>query len=103
MSARRARAYDAELGRFTTRDPIGFSSGDTNAYRFVQNDPVNFADPSGLLLGLGILETLFLETTGTFGSTLELALFAQELNLGLAGAEVTTAFVGANAAASAPL
>ncbi|HEX8296956.1 MAG TPA: RHS repeat-associated core domain-containing protein, partial [Chthoniobacteraceae bacterium] len=46
----RARAFDAELGRFTTRDPIGFTGGDTNIYRFAQNDPVNFNDPSGLLI-----------------------------------------------------
>ena len=45
----RARTYDAGLGRFTTRDPIGFNAGDTNFYRFVSNDPVNRADPSGLL------------------------------------------------------
>ena len=41
----RARTYDAELGRFTTRDPIGFSGGDTNLYRFANNDPVNFSRP----------------------------------------------------------
>lgn len=42
------RVYDATLGRFTTRDPLGFGAGDTNLYRYVGNDPVNRTDPSGL-------------------------------------------------------
>ncbi|MDD4950806.1 RHS repeat-associated core domain-containing protein [Sulfuricurvum sp.] len=44
----RARYYDPTIGRFITPDPIGFLSGDTNFYRYVGNDPVNFNDPSGL-------------------------------------------------------
>jgi RHS repeat-associated protein len=43
----RARSYDAQLGRFTTRDPLAFTAGDANLYRFVGNDPVNRNDPSG--------------------------------------------------------
>lgn len=45
----RARYYDPTIGRFITPDPIGFMGGDTNFYRYVGNDPVNFTDPSGLL------------------------------------------------------
>jgi len=44
----RARIFDADLGRFTSRDPIGYTAGDTNFYRFVENDPINSVDPSGL-------------------------------------------------------
>ncbi len=44
----RARYYDPSIGRFITPDPIGFLGGDTNFYRYVGNDPVNFTDPSGL-------------------------------------------------------
>jgi uncharacterized protein RhaS with RHS repeats len=36
------------MGRFTSRDPIGFDSGDTNFYRYVNNSPTNSADPFGL-------------------------------------------------------
>jgi RHS repeat-associated protein len=48
-----ARDYDAETGRWTAKDPIGFAGGDTNLYGYVINDPVNLADPSGLCFGLG--------------------------------------------------
>jgi RHS repeat-associated protein len=41
------REYDAEVGRWLTKDPIGFAGGDTNLYRYAYNDPVNFVDMSG--------------------------------------------------------
>ena len=44
----RARWYDADACRFVSRDPIGFDSGDSNLYRYVNNNPVNFIDPQGL-------------------------------------------------------
>ncbi|NJL26928.1 MAG: hypothetical protein HC897_03105 [Thermoanaerobaculia bacterium] len=44
-----ARDYDPESGRWTARDPILFASGSTNNYVYVDNDPVNYTDPSGLL------------------------------------------------------
>jgi RHS repeat-associated protein len=43
-----ARSYDAEVGRWLSKDPIGFNGGDTNLYGYVLNDPVNLVDPSGL-------------------------------------------------------
>jgi RHS repeat-associated protein len=42
-----ARDYDAETGRWTSKDPIGFNGEDANLYRYVWNDPVNINDPSG--------------------------------------------------------
>jgi RHS repeat-associated protein len=45
-----ARDYDAETGRWTTKDPIGFGAGDANLYGYVLGDPVNLVDPSGLVL-----------------------------------------------------
>jgi RHS repeat-associated protein len=44
----RARYYDSTTGRFLSEDPIGFTGGDVNTYRYVQNSPVNFTDPVGL-------------------------------------------------------
>lgn len=43
-----ARDYDAETGRWTAKDPIGFAGGDSNLYGYVVNDPVNLVDPVGL-------------------------------------------------------
>jgi RHS repeat-associated protein len=43
----RARYYDPMLGRFISEDPVGFSAGDTNLYRYVGNNATNFTDPSG--------------------------------------------------------
>jgi RHS repeat-associated protein len=44
----RARYYSPALQRFISEDPIGFSSGDTNLYAYVGNDPINLNDPLGL-------------------------------------------------------
>ena len=42
------RDYDAETGKWTAKDPIGFNGGDTNLYGYVLGDPVNFVDINGL-------------------------------------------------------
>lgn len=45
------REYDPRAaGRWTTKDPIRFGGGDTNLYGYVANDPVNWADSSGLTI-----------------------------------------------------
>jgi RHS repeat-associated protein len=44
----RARYYDAKVGRFITKDPIGFDGGDVNLYVYVGNNPINWIDPFGL-------------------------------------------------------
>ncbi|MEZ5082282.1 MAG: RHS repeat-associated core domain-containing protein [Bacteroidales bacterium] len=43
----RARYYDAELGRYLTKDPAGMVNG-PNIYLYVLSNPVNMTDPSGL-------------------------------------------------------
>jgi len=43
-----ARDYDAEVGRWTEKDPIRFFSQDANLYFYNFGDPVNLIDPEGL-------------------------------------------------------
>jgi RHS repeat-associated protein len=42
-----ARYYNTSSESFSSQDPIGFASGETNLYRFAYNDPVDLTDPSG--------------------------------------------------------
>ncbi len=42
------RDYDADTGKWTAKDPIGFDGGDMNLYGYVLGDPVNLIDPEGL-------------------------------------------------------
>ena len=41
------RYYDPTVGRWLTRDPIGYDGG-MDLYAYCMNDPVNGVDPSGL-------------------------------------------------------
>lgn len=43
----KARAYEAEIGRFLQTDPIGYGDG-LNTYAYVGGDPNNYSDPTGL-------------------------------------------------------
>jgi RHS repeat-associated protein len=51
LSYLKARYYDPAQGRFLSPDPLGFSGGDANLYRYAGNDPINRSDPSGLRPG----------------------------------------------------
>ena len=42
-----ARDYDPTIGRWTTKDPIGFVGGDTNLYAYVGGNPMSYNDPTG--------------------------------------------------------
>jgi RHS repeat-associated protein len=43
-----ARDYDPQIGRWTSKDPIGFGGGDTNLYSYVGQNPLSYVDPTGL-------------------------------------------------------
>jgi len=47
------RDYDAEVGRWTVKDPVLFGGGSANLYRYAANDPVNWMDWNGLELVFG--------------------------------------------------
>jgi RHS repeat-associated protein len=59
-----ARDYDASVGRWTAKDPIRWSGGQSNVYLYVDADPLNRIDPNGnfaLVIcgaGIGLLEVL---------------------------------------------
>ena len=46
----RARYDDPNVGRFLSEDPLGFI-GSFDFYSYVDNDPIDFSDPSGLCPG----------------------------------------------------
>jgi RHS repeat-associated protein len=54
-----ARDYDATVGRFIAKDPLGFDGGSTNLYAYANDDPVSAIDPSGefipLIIGAAIV------------------------------------------------
>jgi len=43
------RYYDPEVGRYISRDPVGYKDG-MNAYLYVGDNPINHIDPQGLSL-----------------------------------------------------
>ena len=44
----RKRYYDSANGIFLQKDPIGFTSGDANLYKYTKGNPANATDPFGL-------------------------------------------------------
>ncbi len=52
----RARWYDPAVGRWLSKDPIGFAAGDANLYRYVNNEIFVAKDPSGLSYWSDVLE-----------------------------------------------
>jgi RHS repeat-associated protein len=55
-----ARDYDAQVGRWTAKDPIDFEGSDSNLYTYTFNDPVNFIDPEGEAIGPIVQELVML-------------------------------------------
>jgi RHS repeat-associated protein len=66
----RARYYDPDLGRFISKDPIGFRSGELNLYAYLANNSVNYIDPTGLEVFLVGGKWFFIRWWGGRGSSL---------------------------------
>jgi RHS repeat-associated protein len=45
------RDYDGMIGRWTTKDPIGFRSKSSNLFSYAGNNPTNLIDPDGKMFG----------------------------------------------------
>jgi RHS repeat-associated protein len=60
------RDYDPETGRWTTKDPLGFASEETNLYQYAGGDPVNYIDSNGKWISLAI-GTAFGALSGVIG------------------------------------
>ena len=95
------RDYDPDTGRWTAKDPIGFAGGDTDLFGYVQNNPVNFADPYGLIR-LGRFVTGFLSVsdgaimvTTAFGATVGTAVLTKSPSItGVVGLMMTPLAIG---------
>ncbi len=63
-----ARDYDAWVGRWTSRDPIGLRGG-ANVFAYVDSDPINRADPQGkfawILAGWALAEGAVMVATAS--------------------------------------
>ena len=46
----RGRFYSSSMARWISQDPLGLNAGDSNLYRYVNNDPTTYTDPSGYKL-----------------------------------------------------
>ncbi len=60
-----ARDYDGTIGRWTSKDPIRFSGGDSNLFGYVFSDPINYTDQTGLSPSVNCDTDTLTETTYT--------------------------------------
>lgn len=74
-----ARDYDAETGRWTAKDPIGFEGGDGNLYSYVFNNPILAVDPTGELAIAGGICTAAAGAE-TISGIIDLDRLADEIN-----------------------
>jgi RHS repeat-associated protein len=71
----RARYYDPVLKRFVSEDPIGLAAG-TNAYAYVEGDPLGYSDPLGLFSAADLpsVPQWLVDGAAGFGDTLSFGL-----------------------------
>jgi len=76
-----ARDYDPETGRWTAKDPIKFSGGDSNLYGYTFNDSVNFIDQNGMSM-LGDIGNALSYVASAIGSAVKAGIGASILSAG---------------------
>lgn len=59
LQLNRNRYYHQQLGRWVSRDPIGYAAGDMNLYTYVDGEPLASVDPLGLVKGTHVPDTKF--------------------------------------------
>jgi RHS repeat-associated protein len=70
------RDYDAETGRWTSKDPAWFAGCDSNLYRYVRGNPVNSVDPTGLGLLPEVIDNSVQDPLDFYGGMVEASLEA---------------------------
>jgi RHS repeat-associated protein len=90
----RARFYDPRLGRFTAQDPIGFTTGDANLYRYVGNSPLTMTDPTGESAVVEFLAKIGRGPVGTFIANATFNCVVGELFMFSVGQTIAHEFLG---------
>ncbi len=57
-----ARDYDAETGRWTAKDPIGFDGEDSNLYAYVYNDPIDNGGQFAWIVAGGVIDAVIMNS-----------------------------------------
>jgi len=63
-----ARDYDAETGRWTSKDPIGFGGHDAGLYAYAGDDPINWVDAGGTELVAAVGGLVIGSVSGVLGA-----------------------------------
>lgn len=94
------RYYDPEVGRFLTRDPLGYADG-PNVYVYGNNNPVNKIDPQGLWFKWKSFATALVVTAVVAVAVVAVAVVAAPVIAAVATGGLVAAGVSAATAATA--